>query len=588
MLRFKYPSHEFINMSVVQIYTNIDRICDVLSTYMSASLSKLSEHTKIKALDLKNLLEILDTAGIIRFEHGNAVLLKRAPSESLPSISGTVLDKYSLSKHSVPGVVRILDVKEDPRPFYEFRSVELGPYTLLFVDYLQQIIAHRISLEPQEIIDPRKTTSLEDKFYGEALNLVKQYFPGLDEEGKNILAGVILHKVFGFDRLELVMEDDNLEEIVINSSSEPVVVYHKKYGWLKTNLLFESEDDIYNLATLIARKAGREINLMHPIMDAHLPNGDRVNATLFPISTYGDTITIRRFVREPWTIVDFTSPELNTMSVEMGAFLWQAMQYEMNMLVVGGTASGKTSALNTLAALIPPSNRIITIEDTREINLPQYLKYNWVPLVTRNPSSEGRGGVSMLDLMVASLRMRPDRVIVGEVRRREEAEVLFEAMHTGHAVYSTMHADTGDQVIRRLMNPPIEIPATEMESLHLIVVMYRDRRTGRRRVYEIDEAVLGVGGEVNLNRVYRWRARNDTFERINDSTRVYNELNMHAGMTIEEITQDLEDKSKILRWMQKFNIRSIDRIGSVMSVYYKEPSVVVDAAERGTPPEKIL
>ncbi len=577
-----------MNMAPIQIYTNIDRICEVLRTLKSADLSSLSKHTKIKVLDLKRLISELEDAGMVVVEGKSIRLFTEGLNLNLPTVEGEVIDKYALKKHNVPATVRILNVKEDPRPYYEFTSVDLGIYTARFLEYLQELIAHKISLEPQEIIDPRKTSYLEDKFYKESYNLVSKHFPGLDEEGKSILAGVLLHKVFGMDRLELIMEDDNLEEIVVNGSSEPVVVYHKKYGWLKTNLLFKSEKDIYNLATLIARKAGREINLMHPIMDAHLPNGDRVNATLFPISSYGDTITIRRFVREPWTIVDFTSPQLNTMSVEMGAFLWQAMQYEMNLLVVGGTASGKTSALNTLAALIPPSNRIITIEDTREINLPQYLKYNWIPLVTRNPSSEGKGGVSMLDLMVASLRMRPDRVIVGEVRRREEAEVLFEAMHTGHAVYSTMHADTGDQVLRRLMNPPIEIPPTEMESLHLIVVMYRDRRTGRRRVYEIDEAVLGVGGEVNLNRVYRWRARNDTFERINDSTRVYNELNMHAGMTIDEIARDLDDKSKVLRWMQKFNVRSIDRIGSVMSVYYKEPSLVVEAAEKGLPPEKIL
>ncbi|MGB9634883.1 MAG: type II/IV secretion system ATPase subunit, partial [Candidatus Micrarchaeia archaeon] len=480
------------------------------------------------------------------------------------------------------------DIKEDPRPVYELRSVSLGPYTLEFLEYLQEVVARRVVLEPSEIIDQRKAMLLEDRFYNTCMRISEESFPGLSEEGTRIIAGILLHNVYGLGRIELLMHDDALEEVVVNGSYEPIVVYHKKYGWLKTNIVFKSEDEIYNIATQIGRKSGKEINVMNPIMDAHLPNGNRVNASLFPISAYGDTITIRRFMREPWTIVDFISGNLNTLSTDMAAFLWQAIQYEMNMLVVGGTASGKTSTLNTLCALIPPSNRIITIEDTREINLPQYLKCNWVPLITRAPSAEGKGGVDMLSLMVASLRMRPDRVIVGEVRRREEAEVLFEAMHTGHAVYSTIHADTGEQVMRRLTNPPFEIPNTELESLHLIVVMYRDRRTGKRRVYEIDEVNLGVGGEITLNRVYRWRARTDEFEKIGESTRVFGELSLHAGMSIDEIIEDIENKSKVLEWMKKNNVRSVDKIGSIMAVFYKNPDTVINAAEKGLKPENIL
>ena len=165
---------------------------------------------------------------------------------------------------------------------------------------------------------------------------------------------------------------------------------------------------------------------------------------------------------------------------------------------------------------------------------------------------------------------------------------MFEAMHTGHAVYSTMHADTGEQLIRRLTNPPFEIPTTELESLHLVVVMYRDRKTGMRRVYEIDEVNIGVGGEINLNRVYRWRARTDTFEKINDSVRMFGELNMHAGMDIDEIAAEIEQKSKILEWMKKHNVNTVDKIGSIMAVYYKDPSVVVNAANKNLKPESIL
>lgn len=576
----------------VSISTNVDLVCKSIENKGEVDLADLSKKLKMNMKDLLRIAESLEDAEIVEVRKGlskTTIELKRVlKAEEAPRLEGKVVSKYEMELHNVPIYIRILDIKEDPIFIYELRTVKLGPYTSEYMEYLQEIIAKRIVLEPSEIIDQRKAMLLEDKFYRACLKLSKESFPYLSEEAIKIISGILLHEVYGLGKMELLMKDDMLEEIVINGSYEPVVVYHKKHGWLKTNIVFKNEEEIYNVATQIGRKAGKEINVMNPIMDAHLPNGDRVNASLFPISAYGDTITIRRFVREPWTIVDFISDELNTMSTDMAALLWQAMQYEMNMLIVGGTASGKTSMLNTLCALIPPKNRIITIEDTREINLPEYLKYNWVPLVTRSASAEGKGKVDMLDLMVSSLRMRPDRVIVGEVRRREEAEVMFEAMHTGHAVYSTLHADTGEQVMRRLVNPPFSIPNTELESLHLIAVMYRDRRTGRRRLYEIDEVNLGVGGEINLNRIYRWRARTDQFEKVNESTRIFGELSLHTGMSIEDIISDIEDKAKVLEWMKKFKVNSVDKIGSVMAVFYKNPEKVIKAAEKGVKPEAIL
>ncbi|MCX6775919.1 MAG: type II/IV secretion system ATPase subunit, partial [Candidatus Micrarchaeota archaeon] len=332
----------------------------------------------------------------------------------------------------------------------------------------------------------------------------------------------------------------------------------------------------------------RELTLLSPILDAHLSTGDRANATLFPISTSGNTITIRRFSRNPWTLVDFIDKKMNTLSEEMAAFLWLCMQYEINMLVVGGTASGKTSTLNTLCALIPPSNRTVTIEDTRELSLPQYLKWNWVPLTTRNPNPEGQGAVRMLDLMVTSLRMRPDRIIVGEIRRRREAEVLFEAMHTGHAVCSTMHADTASQVLRRLTHPPIELPLTELESLQLIVVQYRDRRKEIRRVYEISELVVSPVEAVVLNSLFKWKPRTDTFEKVNESSRVLEDLNLHTGMSADEIKRDIKDKLKILEWMDASGIRSVDEVGAVIGLYYKSPEVVLKAAGNKLPLKKVL
>ncbi|ODS39303.1 MAG: hypothetical protein A7316_11195 [Candidatus Altiarchaeales archaeon WOR_SM1_86-2] len=304
------------------------------------------------------------------------------------------------------------------------------------------------------------------------------------EEKKNILSNILMHELVGFGVADFMLEDKNLEEIVFHGTESPITVYHKKYGWVRSNAYFEKEEYIRNIAESIGRRVGRTIDISNPVLDAHMPTGERISATLPPISDRGTTITIRKFRKNPWTIVHFISPENKTLNKHAAALLWLCVQYELNILVAGGTGSGKTSILNAISQLFPVNQHIITIEEIRELTLPKYFNWNWIPLVERK-SVGGRGEVPILDLVVASLRMRPDRIIVGEVRRAKESEVMFEAMKTGHSVYGTMHADNARQVYRRLTSPPFSIQAIDLESLDLIVVQRRDRRTGLRRTYEI-------------------------------------------------------------------------------------------------------
>jgi len=197
--------------------------------------------------------------------------------------------------------------------------------------------------------------------------------------------------MIGLGEIEYILADPRTEEVVVNSSKDVIWVFHKVYGWLKTNIRIKSEEMIMNYASRIAREVGREITHLEPLLDAHLTSGDRVNATLFPISTTGNTITIRRFSRTPWTIVHLLDPKFNTISFEAAAFVWLAMEYEMSMLVSGGTASGKTSMLNAILPFFPANQRVITIEDTRELSLPSYM--HWVPLNTRLQHQGRRRGV---------------------------------------------------------------------------------------------------------------------------------------------------------------------------------------------------
>jgi len=266
-----------------------------------------------------------------------------------------------------------------------------------------------------------------------------------------------------------------------------------------------------------------------------------------------------------------------------------AMHYEMSVIVAGGTASGKTSCLNALSSLIPAYHRVISIEDVREIMLPKYMHWNWVPLTTRNPNPEGMGEVSMLSLMQATLRMRPDRIILGEIRRKREAEVLFEAMHTGHSVYSTLHANNAQQVIRRLTEPPIDLPPLEIEAVDLLLVQYRDRRKNIRRTYEITEVESGVSGDqISINTIFRWDPRSDTWDAVNPATNLIRELNLHTGMTEDEITSDLEGRASILQWMQENKLSEIDDVGRVMKKFYSQPEILRKGVESNESPESVL
>ncbi len=240
-----------------------------------------------------------------------------------------------------------------------------------------------------------------------------------------------------------------------------------------------------------------------------------------------------------------------------------------------------TSFLNVCMPFIPPNHRIISIEDTRELFLPEYLY--WCPLTTREPNPEGKGEVSMLDLLVNSLRMRPDRIILGEMRRKEQAEVLFEAMHTGHSVYATVHADSINETIQRLTNPPIQVPANLLGAVNLNVVMFRDRRRGLRRVLQIGEFVVTEEDNrvtARPNIIYRWKPETDEIVSHSNSLRLMDDLSRHTGMTLKEINEEIMKKKAILDWMVSKNIRGIKEVGKIMNDYYLDPNSIYSMAKK--------
>jgi archaeal flagellar protein FlaI len=471
------------------------------------------------------------------------------------------LDSYKLNVNNVLIDVNVFFRDIDSIPIYEVNITNMTKNTKVILEKIREEFISKVNINTSEISDSGGLEKLKELFRKELIILLKTYFPTLDLKTQDMLMNYVIEQNLGLGYIEILLKDNLIEEVVINNAKEPVWIYHVKYGWMKTNIMIPTESKIRHFATIIARDAIKEITNLNPLMDAHLMSGDRVNATLHPISDFGNTITIRKFSSVPWTITRMIKS--NTIDLYAASLLWLCIQYEFSIIIAGGTGSGKTSMLNTLSGFFPSNQRIISIEDTRELKLPPQL--HWVPLATRDQNPEGKGGITMLDLVINSLRMRPDRIIMGEIRRKKEAEVLFEAMHTGHSVYGTFHANSAVEVIDRLTNPPIDLPKALASAVNLIVVQNRNRRTNKRKIFEIAE-VLPNG---DINTIIKYDVANDVTKKIGDFKVINKLFSVYAGFDENKINEELKYRQEVLKWMVNKNINSLDKIGHVMSNYYR-------------------
>ena len=469
-----------------------------------------------------------------------------------------LVDWYQIYVNDIVVGITITAKEDEPVPIYSISITNISNVTKII---LEKIRDEFVAEETKTLTEEETTYTIQEQFRGKILKLLAKYFPNANRKTMDMLINYILQQNIGFGNLDILLKDPNLEEIVVNNAIEPVWIYHRRYGWLKTNVLIPTEARIRHYSTIIGRDVGKEITLLNPLMDAHLKTGDRVNATLFPISSKGNTITIRKFAVKPWAITDFIREK--TISYEGAALLWMAVQHELSVIVAGGTASGKTSMLNGISNFFLPNQRIISIEDTREITLPKIL--HWVPLETRLPNPEGKGGIEMLDLIVNSLRMRPDRIIVGEIRKKKEAEVLFEAMHTGHSVYGTLHANNVRETVNRLTNPPIDLPKQVLSALSMIVVQHINRKNGKRRTFQIAEIM--PNGDARL--LMQLNPIKDKLEFVNEPVDILETINLYTGLSKSEIYAEMQSKITVLKWMVSRNIVDVNKIGLMMSKYYQ-------------------
>ncbi|MFO7619173.1 MAG: type II/IV secretion system ATPase subunit [Thermoplasmata archaeon] len=379
----------------------------------------------------------------------------------------------------------------------------------------------------------------------------------------------------GYASVDPLMNDQYIEDISCDGTNVPLFIYHQKFESIKTSVKFVEEHDLNSFVIYLGQRCGKQVSVSVPILDGTSVEGHRVQATYgTEVTTRGSSFTIRRYKEKPFTPVELIT--YNTASPEMVAYAWMLVEHGQSMIIAGGTASGKTATLNALALFIKPGAKVITMEDTREINLPHE---NWIPGTTRtgvgerDKSGKAAGEINMFELVRAALRQRPEYIIVGEVRGAETA-TMFQAMATGHTTYSTMHADSVKSMINRLENPPISTPRILLTSLNFVIIQ-KHVRVGDSIVRRIVQIVELVGfepetNEVITNMVYEWDQRSDGFIYKGHSF-ILDQIMEMKNMTHEEMNAEMRRRVDIIKYLVEKNITDFRKISNLVVAYYKEP-----------------
>ncbi len=480
-----------------------------------------------------------------------------------------VIDSY--------GDVKIMRSEDSPFPMYIVLQPEFSPEELEIIKNPKAVVSDYRSVV--EKLDEFRTVDEKERFLRQYLE-VQLESKSISPENMNRIITMLIDDIFmGYGRLGVLVRDNNLEEIMINGVGIPVFVFHRKHGMCVTNIEYESHESLNRFIDFLARYSGRKIDKSNPLMDAHMPDGSRVNIAISPAAPNGPSITIRKFRKVPYNIIDLIS--LKSISSDLAAFLWVCIEgfgiHPCNILIAGGSGSGKTTLFNALAMFIPTSERIVTVEDTLELNL-EFLR-NWVALEASPPTMEKKDArVDMHRLIENSLRMRPDRVLVGEVRGKE-AETLFVAMDIGlNGSMGTIHSNNARETTIRLMDEPMNLPIRMFPLLDLIVVMnrYYDRKKGFiRRVTEVAEISGVEKNTVQIGEIYRWEPETDRITRTNYPILLKDKIAKWCNISKKQLNNEILVRQRILEYMLKKGIRNNKDVIDIIQRYNTNPMSVI-------------
>ena len=467
---------------------------------------------------------------------------------------------------------------------YILDELQLDPLERNVYDRILEILLAEIESPKEEVLDPRRF------FADEAKKIVDKYRISLGWLPDVSWYKILYHaerNLVGFGRIDPLMRDPNIEDISCDGVNKPVYVWHRNYESIETNLEFENDEELDNIVVKLVHMAGKHVSSAFPIVDASLPGKHRLAVCYrHEVTPFGTAFSIRKFREDPYSIIDLIN--LGTFSEEMAAYFWLCLENRASIMVLGGTAAGKTTALNALACLIKPGSKIITIEETAELNLSHE---NWVSLIARQ--SYGLGGssvgeVTLFDLVKTSMRHRPDVLIVGEVRG-QEAYVLFQALATGHGGLCTMHADSLDSAVKRLTQKPMDIAPAYIPLMNIVLSIQRVHLTravekkAYRRILDVNE----ITDYEDYRRVFRWNPTKDNYTITLNKSPLLSAISEKVDVSKEELLAEIERRKDVLHWMQEQNIRSYRDVAAIIAEYYARPKIIYEKVLAGEEVEAI-
>jgi flagellar protein FlaI len=473
----------------------------------------------------------------------------------------------------------IVKEKETQKIRYEVIEPTLQKDEEKYLLEIKSFLMDELDVNLKEIENKEKA---ENYLRQKIKELVKKYRLKIPAGAVDKLTYYVIRDFIGYGKIDPLMKDHLIEDISADGVNIPIYVWHRLYESLPTNIIFADPAELDSFIIRLAYLAGKNISIAVPILDASLPEGSRVQLTYGrEVTRRGSTFTIRRFKVDPLTISDLIA--FKTISSQMAAYLWYLIENRASVMVVGGVACGKTTMLNCLSMFIKPEMKIVSVEDTQEINLPHE---NWIPSVVRSGfkgDERQSGTITLFDLLKAAVRQRPDYIIVGEVRG-EEAYTLFQAMATGHLGMCTMHAESVEAAINRLESEPMKIPKPLIAMTNVIVVMERTEVNGRpaRRVSVASEIKQfeRTTNEILTEEVFRWNPRFDKFAFLGDSPLLEKHMKK-TGLTEKDVRRELQYRKTILEWMVQQGIRRHGDVANVIREYYANPNRVFQKARVG-------
>jgi flagellar protein FlaI len=461
---------------------------------------------------------------------------------------------------------------------YILDELQLDPLERSVYNRILEILLAEIESPKEEILDPRRF------FADEAKKIVDKYRISLGWLPDVSWYKILYHAerdLVGFGQIDPLMRDPNIEDISCDGVTKPVYIWHRTYESIETNIEFQTDEDLDNMVVKLVHMAGKHVSSAFPIVDASLPGKHRLSVCYRrEITPFGTAFTIRKFREDPYSIIDLIN--IGTFSEEMAAYFWLCLEHRASIMVLGGTAAGKTTALNALACLIKPGSKVITIEETAELNLPLE---NWVSLIARQSyglGGDSTGEVALFDLVKTSMRHRPDILIVGEVRG-QEAYVLFQALATGHGGMCTMHAENLDSAIKRLTSKPMDISPAYIPLMNIVLSVQRvhliknNERKAYRRILDVNE----IANYDDYRTVFKWYPNKDEQTSAFDKSVMLPGISERLGMSKKDLIEEIQKRKVVLHWMREHDIRSYKDVAEIISEYSAKPKQIYEKVLAG-------